>query len=189
MNLVLAIYVFRKSERVLLLNLGLMLLTAAGFLVWSPTWQDAENGGLFRFYPMVASLSMALFAFHFTEGTRRAGFGSYPTRLFVLPASTFRLVSVPMGLGVVTVVSVYLLWAQWIMPLVHLRLQVFWPCMLLAAMCLGFQALVWALTRFQTAKLFGLGVFGTLLSCSWVMLTEEIATAIVLAITPSLTVA
>lgn len=189
MDLALAIHVLRKSRRLLLLNLGLMLLTAVGFFVWSPIRETAEMyGGLLRLYPMVASLSMALFAFHFTEGSRRAGFGSFPTRLFVLPISSFRLVAIPMALGVVTVMAVYLVWAKWILPMVHVQLKLLWPSMFAAAACLGLQALVWGLARFQTAKLFALGVFGTLLACSWVLLMEEMATALVLAITPSLSV-
>ncbi len=189
MELALAIHVLRKSRRLLLLNLGLMALTAVGFLMWSPTREGAEGtAGIFRFYPMVASLFMTLFAFHFSEGTRRAGFGSYPTRLFVLPVSTFRMVVVPMGLGVLTLAAVYLAWAIWILPMVHIELKLLWPCLFAVAASLGFQALVWTLAKYQTAKLFGLGIFGTLLACSWVMLMEDMATALVLAVAPSLTV-
>lgn len=188
MNLALAIHVFRKSRRPWLLNLALLGVTAVGYFLWSPEPVAGETDVVFRSYPMMASLSLALFAFHFTEGTRRAGFGSYPTRLFVLPISSFRLVAVPMGLGVVTVVGMYLVWARLILPLVNVQLNLLWPCLFIGAATLGFQALVWTLAGYQTAKLFGLGIFGTLMMCSWVLLKEDIATAMVAAVSPSLRV-
>lgn len=191
MNFALAIHVFRKSQAQWLSNLGLILVTAIAYLAWSPSGQDEDMAQLdviFRCYPMAGSLCLALFAFHFTEGTRRAGFGSFPTRLFVLPISSFQLVAIPMGLGVVTVMAVYLIWSVMILPMVNVRLNVFWPCLFLGAATLGFQALVWSLAKYRTAKLFALGMFGTLMMCSWVLLMEEVATAVVAAISSDLQV-
>ncbi|MGB0581002.1 MAG: hypothetical protein ACPGVU_14990, partial [Limisphaerales bacterium] len=191
MNLALTLHVFRKSLSQWLANLSLMLLTGVGYFAWSPAGQDEDMAQLdvvFRCYPMAGSLCLALFTFHFTEGTRRAGFGSFPTRLFVLPISSVRLVAIPMGLGVVTIMGVYLIWSTVILPQVNVRLNVLWPCLFLGAATLGFQALVWSLARYRTAKLFGLGMFGTMMACSWVLLMEEVATAVVAAISPDLRV-
>jgi|GEM_PF-967573 len=188
MDIALAIHVFRKSQRLWLVNGGLMLITAIGYAIWSPTREVDETEAVVRGYPMAASLMLALFAFHFTEGSRRAGFGAFPMRLFVLPMSTIRLVAIPMACGVVTIVGVYLIWARMILPMANVHPHLLRPCLFLGAASLGFQALVWVLAKYQTAKLFGLGVFGTLMACSWVLLKEEIAIVVVRAVAPSLRV-
>ena len=137
MDIALAIHVLRMSRQQLLANAGLVLLTAIGYLAWLPSRAGGETNTIIRCYPMAASLALALYAFHFTEGTRRAGFGTYPARLFVLPVSSFRLVVIPMALGVMTVVGLYLVWARLILPLVHVHLDLLWPCLFLVCWALN----------------------------------------------------
>src|SRR5687767_14482600 len=87
-----------------------VLLLAAGGINWTlfrhRAWSEvAVLGG---YILLVAALFAVFGLFHFTEGRRKGGFGSFPQRLFTLPVRTGWLVALPMIYGALSVLAVYL---------------------------------------------------------------------------------
>ena len=125
---------------------------------------------LFEFFAVLMSTAILFWSFSFMEmdaGGRHSGF---PSRMFVLPVRTMRLVSYPVIYGIGTILAVYAVWVgaislQW-------KVKVPWETILcetsvLTAMMVSIQAIVWALHRFNFTRMIvligvvtGLGLFG-----------------------------
>ena len=103
----------------------------------------------------------ALFGlFDYTESADGSGFGRFPHRLFTLPVSSLRLVTIPVLAGVVSVELLYLLWLE---PLTRNGQTSPWfAAILLAAMMVFYQAVLWTLERFGAVRLLVIGAVAIL---------------------------
>ncbi len=90
-------------------------------------------------------LVIGLCCFHFTEGSRKGGFGSFPMRLFNLPVSTRSLVALPMIYGAAVMVLVYLFCVGLLLRHVDPNLPLLWPCLYLVFGLSQFQMIIWSL--------------------------------------------
>jgi len=88
-------------------------LTAAGRVVDALERRtggaDSEASALATLLAMVAFL-LLLSVFNYTESPRGKGVGRFPQRLFTLPVTSLRLVTVPMLAGIASIELLYLLW-------------------------------------------------------------------------------
>jgi hypothetical protein len=103
----------------------------------------------------------ALFGlFDYTESADGSGFGRFPPRLFTLPVSSLQLVTIPVVAGVGSVELLYLLWLE---PLTREgQLSPWFVAILLAAMMVFYQAVLWTLERLGAARLLIIGAVGVL---------------------------
>ena len=104
----------------------------------------------------------ALFGlFDYTESADGSGFGRFPHRLFTLPVSSLRLVTIPVLSGVVSVELLYLLWLE---PLTRNGQTSPWfVAILLAAMMVFYQAVLWTLERVGAVRLLVIGAVAILM--------------------------
>jgi hypothetical protein len=105
--------------------------------------------------------------FHFTEGSRMGGFGSFPTRLFRLPLTTRLLVGLPMIYGSAATVLVYLLCAFLLLARVSPDVPLLWPCLYLIFGLTQFQTILWSLAGSRYLKLLCLGVAASVITLGW----------------------
>jgi hypothetical protein len=102
-----------------------------------------------------SSFAALLGLFDYTESADGSGFGQFPHRLFTLPVSSLQLVTVPVVAGVVSVELLYLVWLE---PLTREGQTSPWfVAILLAAMMVFYQAVLWTLERFGALKLLFIG--------------------------------
>ena len=106
-------------------------------------WAEPVNGNLA--WARIEALLVTLGCFHFTEGSKKGGFGSFPMRLFNLPMNTRALVALPMIYGATAMVIVYLLCANLLLRHVGLDLPWVWPCLYLVFGLSQFQMILWSL--------------------------------------------
>ena len=107
-----------------------------------------------------SSFAALLGLFDYTETADGSGFGRFPHRLFTLPVSSLQLVAVPVLAGVVSVELLYLLWLE---PLTREGQASPWfVAILLAAMMVFYQAILWTLERFGAVRLLIIGVVAML---------------------------
>jgi hypothetical protein len=144
---------------------ALAVVTAAGHLV------DAQEAGtepssLTILLAMVAFL-LLLGVFNYTESTGGRGLGGFPRRLFTLPVTSLRLVSVPMLSGVASSVVLYLLWLG---PLSRGgSTSALLVATLFAALMVFYLWTLWTLERAGAAKLVVLGTIATGLFVAGIM--------------------
>lgn len=106
----------------------------------------------------------------YTESSGTRGLGRFPRRLFTLPVSSLRLVSLPVLTGIASVELLYLLWLQ---PLSRgASVSAPFVAVLLAAFVVFYQAVLWTLERLGPLRLMLIGavgvvVFGIGLLPSW----------------------
>jgi pimeloyl-ACP methyl ester carboxylesterase len=110
------------------------------------------------YLPMGFSVLMVFVFFNFTEHNSRQRYAGFPYRLFTLPVATRLLVSCPMLCGVVTVVAVYVAWAELVFRPLGQELPVRWPATLLATGMACYQAVIWGLAGFRLTRLIVLSV-------------------------------
>lgn len=124
---------------------------------------------------LIALLWMVSFLFLFgvfsyTESSGTRGIGSFPRRLFTLPVSSLRLVTLPVLTGIASVELLYLLWLG---PLSRGgSLSTPFVAVLLGASMVFFQAVFWMLGRLGPLRLMIAGavtvlVYGVGLLPSW----------------------
>lgn len=93
--------------------------------------------------------------FNYTEARGSAGIGGFPRRLFVLPVSTLRLVTVPMLTGVA---AIELLYVSWLGTLSRGgSTSPLFVAALLGALMVFYQAALWTLDRLGAARLVVVG--------------------------------
>ena len=99
---------------------------------------------------------LLLGVFNYTESSGDRGLGRFPRRLFTLPLTSLRLVTVPMLAGVVSIELLYLLWRG---PLSRGgSTSAPFAAVLLAALVVFYLWALWALERVGTLRLIMFGV-------------------------------
>jgi hypothetical protein len=111
-------------------------------------------------FPLVDVLWMASFlilfgVFNYTESTGSRRLGRFPRRLFTLPVSSLRLVSVPTLAGIASVELLYLLWLD---PSRGGASSVPFDAVLLAALMVFYQAILWTLDGLGSVRLVLVGI-------------------------------
>ena len=125
--------------------------------------RQSEDMKFFGILPMVLSLILAGAFCNFTDQVRREGVAGFPRHLFILPVSTFHLVTCAILCGVVSVVGIYIAWATLVLRPLDVVLWVRWPATLLAACVVFFQTIVWCLSGFRIARIVSLSLVATTL--------------------------
>src|SRR3954447_1144167 len=125
---------------------AIAMLTVAGHLVESPP--------LPTLLAMIAFL-LLLGVFNYTESSGSSGLGQFPRRLFTLPVTSLRLVTLPVVAAIASIEVLYLLWMDVLSrggsaspPFV---------AVLLAALIVFYLWALWALERAGSLRLFVLG--------------------------------
>lgn len=145
-------------------------------LVWSVLLRftaprlGADAQGALSYLPMALSLFLGFILCTFTETDRRGRLEGFPARLFTLPVRTPLLVGAPLLVGVLVISLIYILWAMLVLPDSALPLS--WPIIYLAGGMICYQAVVWALAPFRTARLLVLGICGSIYACAWLAFQE-----------------
>lgn len=158
------------------------LLSVAGLLVMGavllPALRHSSRWASYTHSVAYALTAVALVGtlacFHFTEGSRKGGFGSYPLRLFHLPVNTWVLVALPMLHGAVALVLVYLLCAGLLLRHAGLDLPLLWPCLYLVFGLTQFQMIVWSLPGSRYLKLLCLSMAASILALGWMFFIPSI---------------
>lgn len=120
------------------------------------------------------ALLMTLACCHFTEGSRKGGFGGFPRRLFHLPVDTRSLVALPMIHGAAAMVLVYLLCAGLILRHIESDPPLLRPCLYLVFGLSQFQMILWSLPRSRYLKLLCLSVMASIITFGWMFFTPAI---------------
>lgn len=142
--------------------LGLMLLGLVFKLALSDQVLGTEKGqDFFQMIEsplMVASVVFVLAIFNFTESSPEKNWSGFPYRLFVLPVPTLLLIALPVISGIAAMGLVCGFWLNFVLALPPLRQA--WTTLLIIAFMVLFQAVLWCLASFRTARLLVLGLAG-----------------------------
>ena len=115
----------------------------------------AESSPLKILLAMIAFL-LLLGVFNYTESSGDRGLGRFPRRLFTLPVTSLRLVTVPLLAGIASIELLYLLWMD---PLSRGgSASAPFVAVLLAALVVFYLWALWALERVGSLRLIMLGV-------------------------------
>jgi len=157
---------WRHRAGMTLLPCGLLL---CGFLNRTAFRQGEWAGFAVALSYAVLAMAMILTFgfFHFTEGQRKGGFGSYPQRLFRMPVPTAWLAAWPMIYGTAAVGVLYLA-CDWLMfvPLDR-PLPKLWPCLYLVSGFTLYQAILWSFPERRYLKLFLLTLGAMFIAFCW----------------------
>ncbi len=116
---------------------------------------DSVPSSLATLLAMVAFL-LLFSVFNYTESTRGKGVGRFPQRLFTLPVTSLRLVTVPMLAGIASIELLYLLWMG---PLSRDgAVSAPFVGVLLAAFIVCYLSTLWTLERTGSLRLLVLGM-------------------------------
>lgn len=142
------------------------VLTVAGRLVdFLDTGGRAGDAGA-ESSPLTTLLKMIAFLFlfgalNYTESSGDRGLGRFPRRLFTLPVTSLRLVTVPLLAGIASIELLYLLWLD---PLSRgVSASAPFIAVLLAALIVFYLWVLWALERVGSLRLIILGVIAVAL--------------------------
>jgi len=145
---------------------AVILLTAAGRVVDVLETSGREAGAPADSSPLTVLLAMLAFllllgVFNYTESSGDRGLGSFPRRLFTLPVTSLRLVTVPVLAGIASIELLYLLWLD---PLSRDgSLSPPFVAVLLAAMVVFYLCILWSLERAGSLRLVMFGVIAVAL--------------------------
>jgi hypothetical protein len=146
-------------------------LTAAGRLIDFLETGRSAGGGI-EPSPLTTLLGMLAFlclfaVFNYTDASDGRGVGRFPRRLFTLPVTSLRLVSVPLLAGMASVELLYLLWMG---PLSRGgSTSAAFVALLLAALVVFYLWALWTLERAGSLRLVMLGVIATALFATGVL--------------------
>lgn len=119
-------------------------LIAAGAVNWGlargTSWERPSI--TIGYLLLVGAMFITFGSFHFTEGQRKGGFGSFPMRMFTLPASTKWLVVWPMVYGAMMVIIVYVTAVALLLAPLRINVPILWPCLYLINGLAIFQTIV-----------------------------------------------
>ena len=110
-------------------------------------------------FAMVLSVSFLMGLLNCTEANPTKEWNGFPYRLFTLPVPTWKLVAVPMVLGLVTVELLYFAWIK----LVWTHSQIdrpLWYAVILGAYVLYYQTILWSLAEFRILRTIVLSIGG-----------------------------
>ena len=110
---------------------------------------------------MALSLLCVFGIFNFTESNPGKEWTGFPYRLFTLPVSTLRLVTLPVALGVLGVGGVFAVWTNLVFTHGEIG-ERRWFAFVLAVFMMVYQAVLWSLAGFRIGRIVVLGLTGPL---------------------------
>jgi hypothetical protein len=145
--------IWRRHRSTVAVILG---LTVAGRLL---EVSERTGGDNVESSPLVTLLQMVSFAllfgiFNYTDSSGSRGLGGFPHRLFTLPVSSLRLVTIPVLTGIASVEVLHLLWLD---ASKSGSMSPPFVAVLLGALMVFFQAVLWTLERLGPLRLVGMG--------------------------------
>lgn len=146
-------------------------LLIRGLRSWAP---GADFAGPVAYTLTALALLVTLAGFHFTEGTKRGGFGGFPVRLFNLPIRTRTLVALPMIYGASALVLVFLCCALLLLKPTGADTPILWPCVYLVFGLTQFQMILWSLAESRYLKLLCLSIAASILTFGWMFFVPSI---------------
>ncbi|HEX2475779.1 MAG TPA: hypothetical protein VHK01_13595 [Lacipirellulaceae bacterium] len=149
------------NRRGWLIVLGAVLGCALLYRVFAGPLQESEDLRFLCCLPMVMSLILAAAFCNFTDRNSRDGIAGFPRHLFVLPLQTRFLVTWAMAFGLVSVLTIYIVWATLILPALGIKMWVRWPATLLAACVVCYQAIIWCLCSFRLTRIVTMSLVAT----------------------------
>lgn len=157
--------------------ISVVALVAAGALLipllhGSERWAGLANSIAYTLTTL--ALLVTLGCFHFTEGSRKGGFGSFPTRMFTLPMRTSSLIGLPMIYGSEGMVFVYLLCAWLLLGHLGPDRPLLWPCLYLIFGLTQFQMIIWSLPGSRYMKLLCLSIAASIITFGWMFFVPSI---------------
>jgi hypothetical protein len=108
---------------------------------------------------MVLSVALLMGLLNCTEATPTREWNGFPYRIFTLPVPTWKLVALPMAIGLVTVELLYFAWIR----LVWTHSQIdrpLWYAVILGAYVLYYQTTLWSLAAFRILRTMVLSIGG-----------------------------
>lgn len=151
----------RRSAAAILASLAICVLINWRF-VSDKNYHDFS--GVFGML-MVLSFGFLLSLLNCTEFNSTRDWNGFPYRLFVLPVPTWKLVAVPMVLGLIVVEGLYFAWVKLVWT--HGQLEnpdttqgVLWLGVVLGAWLAYYQTTLWSLAGFRIFRLMVLSVGG-----------------------------
>jgi hypothetical protein len=115
--------------------------------------------GLINAHLFMGTLLLLLSVFGYAEFNPRKGAPGFPNRLFILPVTTFRLVALPVVLGVVVIDIVCLAWLKLAFATGELPIMV---AVLIGAYVVVYQTIEWALGRLGATKFLIQGILAVI---------------------------
>jgi hypothetical protein len=136
------------------------LAAIAGFTVagrLADFYDTSDSSPVTILLAMMAFL-LLLGVFNYTEASGTQALGGFPRRVFTLPVTSLRLVTVPVVAGILSIELLYLLWLP---PLSRGGTSSIWfVALLLAALMVFYLWALWTLERVGPLRLFVLGAIG-----------------------------
>jgi hypothetical protein len=137
----------------------LACISAGALINWIiPDPNHAMFSTVFGFL-MVLSFGFILGLLNCTEFNSTRDWNGFPYRLFVLPIPTWRLVAVPMLLGLIVVESLYFAWIKLVWTHQQIVLPEWWA-VVLGAYLTYYQMTLWSLSGFRILRTMVLGIGG-----------------------------
>jgi hypothetical protein len=130
-------------------------LSLSSYLDDKPILKELTNVAL------VISLILLFGLLNYTEHHPRSGLTGFPTRLFTLPVSTFKLVTAPMICGLFSVVALYSAWVVLVFRPMGRPFLLTYPALVLACGMVCYLAILWSLAAHRLARLTALSMLGT----------------------------
>jgi len=152
--------IWRRGRRFAYLVLGSVTFCALLNLIGPERFRASPPiQGLCWFLMMWSFLFLFGF-FNCTETNSTREWNGFPYRLFVLPVRTWKLVTLPMLLGVVSVELLYVAWLKLVWARENIPSPV-WFGVVLGAYMVFYQTALWGLAGFRITRLLVLSVGGT----------------------------
>jgi hypothetical protein len=123
---------------------------------------------------LVLALFFTFGCFHFTEGQRKGGFGSFPLRLFSLPVATCRLVAWPMIYGALAVLAVYVTGSWLLFTPLGITVPIVWPSLYLISGITLFQTIIWSFPESRYLKLLCLSLAAAIIAFGWMFFLPHV---------------
>jgi hypothetical protein len=146
--------------------IGLTVFACMGNLLLPASARFAEGGGpriligMLNFNMGTAVFLLVLAVFGYTEFDPQRNTAGFPTRLFVLPVTSLKLVAVPTVLGVAAIELVALLWGELVFG--HGDLSM-WFLFAAPMYMVFYQTILWTLPGVRSLRLMLLGLPGAVL--------------------------
>ena len=132
-------------------------------LLLDPIEQPGSDARFFSFLPMVMSLILAVAFCNFTDSRLRDGMAGFPRHLFAKPVNTWLAVACVMACGILSVVGLYVAWAQLVFRPIGIVISIRWPATLMAAGIVFYQTIIWCLCGFRLTRVVALSLAVTIL--------------------------
>ncbi len=137
--------------------LGIISFASLFNLLLPASFSATEAGkttlGILNSHLSIASLLFVLAIFSYTEFNPQKDSACFPHRLFTLPVTSFRLVAVPMLLGVAAGELVLLVWVELGFSTPGESVHAVWMAVLIGAYMVFYQTILWTLAGLRSLRM------------------------------------